>query len=183
MNTNKKILLFGILLLISGLMAALISFEGPPVLQYIFVAASLAIVSIGILIGKTVKAPPAPATHFWWIGFALTGFSVALVAGSASTTTIVTLFGFFLLVLAFIEFGVALQILNTQSLIPWKIVGLKLTLSATAAIGSTSILTTAGLNVYFGLLFLGALFILVGLAFIRMARTVKNTDTKNVQRG
>ncbi len=177
MNTNKKVLLLGIIILISGITAALISFEGAPVLQYIFVAASLAIVTLGILISKSVKAPPVPGTYFWWIGFAVTGLSLAVFAGAAHTIAVVTMLGFFLLVLAFIEFGVALQILNNHRQIPWKIIGLKVALSATAAIGGASILKTAGLNVYFGLLFLGALFILVGLAFIQMARAAKNTSS------
>lgn len=165
----------GIILLISGVTAALINFELSIIFQYVFVAASLAIVSLGIMIGKSVKAPPVPSKYFWWIGFAVTGLSLALIAGGANTLTVVTIFGFFLLILAFIEFGVALQILNNQTVVPWKIVGLKLTLSATAAIGGASILKTAGINVYFSLLFLGVLFILVGLVFIKMARSLKNT--------
>ena len=176
MKMNKKILLMGILLLISGVTAALINFDVSVILPYIFVAASLGIISLGILIGKTVKAPPVASKYFWWIGFAVTGLSLALVAGGVDTLTVVTTLGFFLLILGFIEFGVALQILNNQRLIPWKVVGLKLALSATAAIGGASVLKTAGLDVFFGLFFLGVLFIIVGLAFIQMARSVKSTD-------
>ena len=175
MNTNKKILVMGILLLISGVTAALINFEVSTKLQYVFVAASLAIVSLGIMIGKTVKAPPVPSKYFWWIGFAVTGLSLAAVATAASTVTAITIFGFFLFILAFVEFGVALQILINQRQIPWKVVGLKLTLSSTAAIGGASLLKTAGLNVFFGLLFLGLLFIFVGLAIIQMARSTNKT--------
>ena len=165
----------GILLLISGVTAALINFDVSVIFQYVFVTASLAIVSLGIMIGKTVKAPPVPSKYFWWIGFAVIGLSLTLLSVGASTLTVVTIFGFFLLILGFIEFGVALQILNNQRLIPWKIVGLKLALSATASIGGASVLKTAGLNVFFGLLFLGVLFIIVGLAFIKMARSIRNT--------
>jgi hypothetical protein len=175
MDTRKKILLMGILLLISGVTAALINFEVSAKLQYVFVAASLAIVGLGIMIGKTAKTPPVPSKYFWWIGFAVTGLSLLVLATAASALTAITILGFFLFILAFVEFGVALQILNNQRQIPWKVVGLKLTLSATAAIGGASLLKTAGLNVFFGLLFLGVLFILVGLAFIQMARSINKT--------
>ena len=175
MDTRKKILLMGILLLISGVTAALINFELSAKLQYVFVAASLAIVGLGIMIGKTAKTPPVPSKYFWWIGFAVTGLSLLVLATAASALTAITILGFFLFILAFVEFGVALQILNNQRQIPWKVVGLKLTLSATAAIGGASLLKTAGLNVFFGLLFLGVLFILVGLAFIQMARSINKT--------
>lgn len=175
MDTRKKILLMGILLLISGVTAALINFEVSAKLQYVFVAASLAIVGLGIMIGKTAKTPPVPSKYFWWIGFAVTGLSLLVLATAASALTAITILGFFLFILAFVEFGVALQILNNQRQIPWKVVGLKLTLTATAAIGGASLLKTAGLNVFFGLLFLGVLFILVGLAFIQMARSINKT--------
>ncbi len=179
MNTDKKILLMGIILLISGITAGLINFNGSSILEYIFVAASLSIVSLGALIGRTVKAPPVPSKYFWWIGFAVTGLSLAIFAGATNTLTVVTIFGFFMLALAFIEFGVALQILNSQKLIPWKVDGLKLALSATAAIGAASILETAGFDVYFGLFFLGVLFILVGLVFIQMAWSFKNSGSSS----
>ena len=126
----------GIILLVSGITAGLINFYGSSVLEYIFVAASLSIISLGTMIGRTVQATPVPSKYFWWIGFPVTGLSLAIFAGGASTLTIVTIFGFFMLALAFIEFGVALQILNSQKLIPCKVVGLKLALSATAAIGA-----------------------------------------------
>ena len=165
----------GIILLISGVIGALINFDGSTVLQYIFVAASLAIAGLGIMIGRKSRDSSIPATYFWWIGFAVAGLSIALVAGAASMMMVVTTFGFFLFVLAFIEFGFALQILNHRTNIPWKIVGLKLALSASAAIGAASILKIAGLNVYFGLLFLGVLFSLVGLTFIQLGRSVKSS--------
>jgi hypothetical protein len=174
MNTSNKISLLGIVLLVSGIIGALINFGGSTILQYIFVAASLGIASLGVMIGKTSRASPIPATYFLWIGFAVAGLSIALVAGAASMVMVVTTFGFFLLALAFIEFGFALQILNHQANIPWKVIGLKLALSATAAIGAASILKIAGLDVYFGLLFLGVLFGLVGLTFIQMGRSVRN---------
>ena len=59
---------------------------------------------------------------------------------------------------------------------PWKIVGLKLALSATTAIGAASILTMAGFDGYMALLFMGLLFVTVGLTLIQVSRVTTDTD-------
>ena len=70
-----------------------------------------------------------------------------------------------------------LQILNYETIIPWKIVGLKLALSATTAIGAASILTIAGFDGYMALLFMGLLFVTVGLTLIHVSRVTSGTDS------
>jgi hypothetical protein len=85
--------------------------------------------------------------------------------------------GLFLLILGMIEFVFALQILTVETIIPWKLVGLKLTLSATTAIGAAWILTMAGFNGFMALLFLGLLFVTVGLTVIQISRLASNTDS------
>ena len=76
-----------------------------------------------------------------------------------------------------VEFVFVLQILNYESNIPWKIVGLKLTLSATTSIGAASILTIAGFDGYMALLFMGLLFVTVGLTLIQISRVTTRTDS------
>jgi hypothetical protein len=180
MKTNRKLLAMGIILLISGVIAALINFDPSRILQLIFVVASLTIGVIGIVIGRKTKGPVVRSTHFWWIGVGLIGLSIGLVFWASSLTSFISVVGIFLMLLAFTEFGFALQILINQIPIPWKVVGLKLTLSATAAIGAASILKIAGLNVYFALLFLGVLFVIVGLTIIQLSRTANHSHSPSV---
>lgn len=177
MNTNKKILSMGIILLIAGITAAAISFSWSRILQYIFVAASLSVGVLGIQLGKDTKGNVMRSTYYLWTGFVLIGLSVALVVWATSLIALVNVLGFFLLLLGFVEFVFALQILNYETPIPWKVVGLKLTLSATTAIGAASMLTMAGFNGYMALLVLGLLFVTVGLTFIQISRVSKNTDS------
>src|SRR5688572_11960498 len=110
------------------------------------------------------------------MGFVLIALSIALVIWATSLIALVNVLGFFLLLLGFLEFVFILQILNYQTPIPWKVIGLKLTLSATTSIGAASILTIAGFNGYMALLFLGVLFVTVGLTFIQISRLTKDTD-------
>jgi hypothetical protein len=176
MNTSKKILSMGIILLISGIIAALISFEPSRILQYIFVVTSLTVGILGVLMGKNSKGAFIRSTYYSWIGYGLIALSIALVIWASTLTAFISVLGFFLLLFGFTEFVFALQILNSHTPIPWRVVGLKLTLSATTAIGAASILTIAGINVYFALLFLGVLFALVGLTFIQMSRITTDAD-------
>jgi hypothetical protein len=168
----------GIILLIAGIAAASLSFSPSVILQYVFVLTSLAVGIIGILIGKDTKASFMRSTYYSGIGFVLIGLSIAVVIWGTSLMGLINVLGFFLLLLGMIEFVFALQILNYQTHIPWKIVGLKLTLSATAGIGAASILTMAGFDGYMALLFLGLLFITVSLTFIQISRLTKKSDSK-----
>jgi hypothetical protein len=176
MNTNNKILLMGIILLIAGIAAASISFFPSIILQYIFVASSLAVGILGILIGRDTKGTFIRSHYYSWIGFVLVGMSLALVIWGTTLIALINVIGLFLLILGMIEFVFALQILIYEARIPWKVVGLKLTISATAAIGAASILTVAGFNGYMALLFLGLLFVTVGLALIQIARLTNETS-------
>lgn len=164
----------GIGILVSGVLAALISFEPSRILQYIFMSTAFAVGILGILIGRDPKEKFVRSLYYSWIGFILVGLSVVVVIWGTTLIALVNVLGFFLLLLGMVEFVFALQILNYQSPVPWKIVGLKLTLSATTAIGAASILTIAGFNMYTALLFIGVLFITVGLTFIRSAVLERN---------
>ena len=52
MNTNKKLLAMGIILMIAGITAALLSFSPSMIVRYVFVVSSLAVGILGLLIGK-----------------------------------------------------------------------------------------------------------------------------------
>jgi hypothetical protein len=176
MKTNTKIMSMGIILLISGIIAALLSFEPSRVLQYVFVLTSLAVGVFGVLIARDTKDTPVRSAYYTWIGFLLLGLAIAIVLWATTLTAFMNVVGFFLLAFALIEFGFALRILNEELPIPWKVVGLKLALSAMTAIGGTWILMMAGFNVYTALLFFGVLFALVGLSFIQLSRFAKRIE-------
>lgn len=167
----------GVILLIAGIAAASMSFTPSLVLQYIFVASSMAVGIIGLILGKNKDGSLMRSTYYSWIGFILIGLSIALVIWGTSAIALINVLGFFLLILGMVEFVFVLQILNYESNIPWKIVGLKLTLSATTSIGAASILTIAGFDGYMALLFMGLLFVTVGLTFIQVSRLTRDTDT------
>jgi hypothetical protein len=175
METNKKILSMGIMVLITGIFAGLINFDPSRILQYIFVIASLAVGVVGILIGNSSKALPVRSAYYLWIGLPFIGLALALFIWATSVATLVNVLGFYLLFLALVAFVSALRILNHEISIPWKIVGLKLTLSATTAIVAASILRLAGFEVYLGLLFFGILFSIVGLTIIQVSRLAKDS--------
>ena len=167
----------GIILLIAGIAAASMSFTPSLVLQYIFVVSSLAVGIIGILIGKNKDGSLMRSTYYSSIGFVLIGLSIVLVIWGTSAIALINVLGFFLLILGMVEFVFVLQILNYESNILWKIVGLKLTLSATTSIGAASVLTIAGFDGYMALLFMGLLFVTVGLTLIQVSRLTKDADT------
>lgn len=167
----------GVILLIAGIAAASMSFTPSLVLQYIFVASSLAVGIIGLLLSKNKDGSLMRSIYYSWIGFVLIGLSIALVIWGTSAIALINVLGFFLLILGMVEFVFVLQILNYESHIPWKIVGLKLTLSATTSIGAAAILTVAGFNGYMALLFMGLLFVTVGLTLIQISRVSTGTDS------
>jgi hypothetical protein len=171
----------GIMVLITGIIAGLINFDSSRLLQYVFVFASLAVGVVGILIGNTTKALPVRSAYYLWIGLPFIGLVLALFILATSVATLVNVLGFYLLFLALIAFVSALRILNHEISIPWKIVGLKLTLSATTAIVAASILTLAGYEVYLGLLFFGVLFTIVGLTIIQVSRLVNAAHNQSSQ--
>ncbi len=166
----------GIILLIAGISAALLSFSPSPVLQYIFVFASLAVGVLGILIGRETRGSYVRSTYYSWVGYLLIGLSIALLIWAGSAIALINVMGFSLLLLGVIEFVFALQILNYEARIPWKVVGLKLAVSAVTAVGAASMLTIAGLDGYMALLFLGLMYVTVGLTFIAISRLTKDRD-------
>lgn len=166
----------GIMLSIAGIAAALLSFTPSVVLQSVFVLSSLSVGILGILIGKNTKGDFVRSSYYLWTGVMLIGLSIGLVIWGTSVMALINILGFSLLLMGFIEFVFALQILNYATPIPWKVVGLKLVLSAITAIGAASILTIAGFDGYMALLVLGLLFVAVGLTFIEISRLTKGAD-------
>lgn len=174
MNTNKKIMSMGIILLISGILAAFFSFEPSRILQYIFVLTSFVVGIIGIIIGKSTKGTFVRSSYYTWIGSVLIGLSIALVIWATTLMAFVNVLGFFLLILGIIEFVFVLQIFNYVSPIPWVVVAIKLALSTIGAVGAAWILTMAQIDVYTALLFLGVQFVLIGLSLILISRQAKS---------
>jgi hypothetical protein len=181
MKTNKKLMTMGIIVLIAGISAALMSFVPSRILQYVFVVASLVVGALGVAIGKNTKRSPMRSNYASSLGFVLIGLSIAVVIWATSLMALMNVIGLFLLALAFIEFAMALQILIGNIAIPWNVVGIKLTLSATAAIGAASILTIAGFHGYMALLVIGLLFVTIGLTIIQVSRLRKDTGTSVIR--
>lgn len=169
MKKNTMILSMGILLTLLGIAAALLSFEPSKLFQYIFVIAAMGVGGIGILISRSKENKLMPSSYYAWIGFILVALSVVLVTWGTSLVTLAYVLGFFMIVLGIVEFIFVLQILNYHSPIPWNVVGIKLMVSATSAVGAAWILTMAGFDMYTALLFIGILFITVGMTVIRSA--------------
>jgi hypothetical protein len=173
MNTNNKILSIGILLLVSGIIAAFTSAEPSRILQYLFILTSLAVGMLAIATSRNTKGNFVQSTYYSWIGFASISLSVSLGVWAINSVAFINVLGLFLLILGIIEFVFALQILNYETPIPWKIFGLKISISALTAIGAGWILTMAGMSLYTALLFLGVLLALAGLNFIQISRLTK----------
>jgi len=72
--------------------------------------------------------------------------------------------------------GISRQILNYETPIPWKIFGVRLSISALTATGAAWIVTMAGFRVYAALLAIGILFVLTGLGFIYISRLTKGAQ-------
>lgn len=172
MNNKKKILSIGIILLITGMIASVISFAPSRLLQYLFIVTSAAVGVFGILIGKNKNTGSVRSTYYSWIGFILIGLAIALAIWATSLMAFVNVLGFFLVLLGMVEFVFALQILNYETPVPWSIVGLKLMLSAATAVSAALILTVAGVDIYGALLLLGLLVAAAGLTFIRISSLI-----------
>lgn len=110
----------GIILLITGIIASVISFAPSRLLQYLFILTSAAVGVFGVLIGKNKKAGFIRSTYYSWIGFIMVGLSIALAIWATSLMAFVNVLGFFLLLLGMIEFVFAMQILHYEAPIPWQ---------------------------------------------------------------
>jgi hypothetical protein len=176
MNIDKKVMSMGIVLLIAGMIAAAISFEPSGILLYAFMLTSLTVGVIGVLIGKDTKEIFSRSKFYAWSGFTVIGLSIALATWASGLMGFITATGLFLVLSGFIAAAFTLQILNYESPIPWKLVGLKLTLSAMAAIAGIWILMIAGFSVHVALLAFGVLFVLIGISFIQISRITRNVS-------
>lgn len=173
MNTHKNVFIIGILLLTSGMIAALKSYEPSGMLQHIFVLTSFTVGIFAIITGKNTKGNFVQSNYYTWIGVVLIALSIALGIWATTLVAFINILGFFLLILGVVGFVFAWQILNYETPIPWKIFGVRLSLSALTATGAAWIVTTAGFDIYTALLALGILFVLTGLGFIHISRLTK----------
>lgn len=173
MDIDKKLLAVGVLLLITGIITAVLSYNPSRVLQYVFIAGSLGVGVFALLIARQAKKSFVRSQYYTWIG--ITSIAMAMSVGIWATTlgAFIDVIGFFLLVLGIIEFVFVLQILSYETPTRWKVLALKLGIAGIAAIGAAWILTMAEIDVNPALLFSGALLVLVGLGFIQLSRMRK----------
>jgi hypothetical protein len=176
MKTKIKISISGILLVAVGIFTSLVSQFPSQMLQFIFISLSVIVGVLGLSISRETRKTFVQSKYYAWIGFILVLLAISLAIWGTSLMAFTSVVGFFLLVLGIIEFVFAEQILTSEKVIPWKLVGIKLIVSAISAIGSVWILTMANINPTIALLFLGLLLTLVGLAFIQISRMVCATD-------
>ena len=78
MNTNRKILTGGFLLLISGLITAITSFTPSVILQYIFSGTALVAGILGVMIGRETSENFVQSTYYKWTGVVLIMLSIVL---------------------------------------------------------------------------------------------------------
>ena len=175
MKTDKNTLSIGILLIISGIIAALTSHEPSRGLQYVFGLSTLAVGFLALRTGRSRTNTFVRSTYYSWVGYVSLALSIALAIWGTTLFAFINVLGFFLLILGVIEFVFALQILSYETPMPWKLFGIRITVSALTSTGAGWILTTAGFNVYRAVLFLGLLLVLAGISFIFTSR-LKNVS-------
>ena len=176
MDTNKKIITGGILFLVSGLITAIISVEPSAMLQYIFVVTALTAGILAIMVGRETSGKFVRSTYYTWTGIILILLAIALGIWATSTMSFIYVMGFFLLILGVVEFVFTIQILTYETPVPWKLIGLKLTIAAMTAVGAAWVMTMAGGSMHTALFFLGMLFMLVGFSSIRISWMNKKND-------
>ena len=126
MNINRKILAIGALLLITGIITAVMSFDPSQILQYIFIGISVTIGVTAFTIGRQAKYNFVRSKYYLWIGFILFVLAISLSIWATTLVTFIIVLGFFLLVLGIIEFVFAQQILTYEEPVPWALLGVKL---------------------------------------------------------
>ena len=176
MKTNRKILAIGLMLLIAGITTTIISFDPSQILKYIFIGVSLAVGVLGIAVGRQSKKNFLRSKYYWWVGLILFGVAISLGIWATTLSGFINVLGFFLILLGIIEFVFAQQILVYATPTPWRLVGLKLVISAITATGAAWILTMAGISANIALLFMGVLFVLIGLAFVQVSRIARQLE-------
>lgn len=176
MNTNKNVFIIGALLLFSGMMAALNGYEPSEILKHVFELTAFTVGILAITTGKNTKGNFVQSNYYRWIGVILIGLAVVLAIWATSVVAFINILGFFLLILGIVGFVFAWQILNYETPIPWKIFGVRLSISALTATGAAWIVTMAGFRVYTALLAIGILFVLTGLGFIYISRLTKGAQ-------
>ena len=170
MKTQKKVLSLGSLLIMAGAITVVMSPSPSQLLQYIFIGISIAMGAVSIAIGQQTKRTLMRSYYYKSVGIILMVLAVALGIWATTLLAFVSVLGFFVLLLGILEFVFAQQILTTEKIIPWKLVGIKLVISTMAATGSVWVMTMVNFDAGVALLFLGLLFILVGLGFVYLSR-------------
>lgn len=176
MKTSRTILAIGALLLTGGITTAVISFDPSGILQYLFILLSVIISALGFRVWQQSKSPYPKSHYYLMLGFIVLALAISLSVWATTFTGFINVLGFFLILLGIMEFVFAQQILAYQTPIPWGLVGLKLVISTITATGATWILTMAGLSPNVALLFMGVLFALVGLAFMKESQMARDSD-------
>jgi len=176
MNNNRKILALGAIFLLSGIITAWLSYDPSRILQYLFIAASLGGGALAFRIGWKKKESFVQSRYYTWIGTILILGAISLGIWATTLLAFVNVVGLFLLVLGIGEFVFVQQIFSKESPFPWKILALKITLSAITATGAAWILTMSRIDVNVALFFVGVLTSLVGLNFMHVGRLTKLMD-------
>ena len=170
MDIKKKILANGVLLLIAGIIAVVMSFDPSPALQYIFIGVSMTMGVIAFSIGRQAKNNFVRSTYYRWIGFILFGLAISLSVWATTLAALIIVVGFFLLVLGIVEFVFADQIFHYLTPVSWSLLGVKLVIATVTTTGAAWILAMARIDPNISLLCLGVLFFVVGLSFIQLGR-------------
>jgi hypothetical protein len=178
MKTSRNILAIGTLLVAGGITTAVTSFDPSRILQYLFIGLSVTISALGFRVWQQSKSRYPKSSYYMMLGFIVLALAISVSIWATAFTGFINVLGFFLILLGIIEFVFARQILVYQTPTPWGLVGLKLVISTITATGATWILTMAGLSENMALLFMGVLFTIVGLAFMKVSQMA--TDSKGV---
>lgn len=177
MNTKKKVLSIGVLLLAGGVITSLVSHDPTKLLRYMFVAITAVVGVLALMVGHDAKRDFVRSKYYTWIGLILILLTLSLGFWATTLPHFISILGFFLILLGILEFVFAQQLLVYEEPLPWAVVGIKLFVSTVSAVGGAWILTMADRNVNVAILFLGVLFVFVGLAFVQLGRMVNTTTS------
>jgi uncharacterized membrane protein HdeD (DUF308 family) len=168
-NTNRNIIVTGILLLLSGIITAIMAVESSLVLRYMHAGVLGSAGVFALITGQEYKTMNGRSKYYTSMGLIVITLTMALGIFGTSAATFANTLGFFLLLLGTVGFAFAQHLLIDREA-GSNLAGMKFLVGMLIAIGGAWILTIPDTHTNIAFLVSGSLFVLTGLALIQLGR-------------
>ncbi len=180
MNRHQTLTVYGIAMVLTGIIISLLSSNPSRVIQYV-VTAGLFLSSIfAFITSYKSRGDDVPLKYHAIQGLGLLAFAIAILVYATTLEKFLNATSYFLLFFGISEIVLSFQLSMIAQKINPQIILFRIIVGFMTAIGSVLILSTALINPDNALLGSGVAFIFGGVSFILFARLLKKLDTRGL---